>query len=139
MSAAETTASNTTRSAETLLVLLAHGSSDPAWQKPFLEMTRSIADSQPHPVKLAFMELCAPSLEDIAQEIEPDKQVDIEILPLFFSAGRHLKKDVPEQINDLNQRFPHLCFTLHNPVGFHPKMTQALTAIAAELDFSDKK
>lgn len=125
--------------ANTLLLLLAHGSRDPAWQRPFQEMTASIAANQPHPVKLGFMELCAPSLEDIAQELPEDQPCNVEILPLFFAAGRHLRRDVPEQITDLNQRFPHLNFTLHDPVGVHPKMTEALTAIAADLDFSDKK
>jgi len=124
---------------QTLLVLLAHGSSDPAWQKPFQEMTASIAANQPHPVKLGFMELCGPSLEDIANEQPADQMIDIEILPLFFSAGRHLRRDVPHQIAELNERFPNLTFTLHDPVGIHPKMTEALTAIAADLDFSDKK
>ncbi len=124
---------------QTLLVLLAHGSSDPAWQIPFQEMTASIAANQPHSVKLGFMELCTPSLEDIARDIPEDQPTDIEILPLFFSAGRHLRKDVPEQLKVLNQKFGHLAFTLHDPVGFHPKMTEALTSIAAELDFSDKK
>lgn len=123
----------------TLLVLLAHGSSDPAWQKPFQDMTASIAANQKHPVKLGFMELCGPSLSDIAKEIPQDQATDVEILPLFFSAGRHLRKDVPMQIQALNQAFSHLNFTLHDPVGFHPKMTEALTSIAADLDFSDKK
>ncbi len=124
---------------QTLLVLLAHGSSDPAWQKPFQEMTASIAANQPHPVKLGFMELCGPSLEDIANEQPEGQAIDIEILPLFFSAGRHLRQDVPNQISGLNERFPNLTFTLHDPVGIHPKMTEALTSIAADLDFSDKK
>ncbi|WP_086479823.1 sirohydrochlorin chelatase [Oceanospirillum sanctuarii] len=133
----QATLENTSR--QTLLVLLAHGSSDPAWQKPFQEMTASIAANQKHPVKLGFMELCGPSLEDIAKEIPQNEATDIEILPLFFSAGRHLRKDVPMQIKALNQTFSHLNFTLHDPVGFHPKMTEALTSIAADLDFSDKK
>lgn len=124
---------------KTLLVLLAHGSSDPAWQKPFQEMAASIAANQPHPVRLGFMELCGPSLDDIAKEIPAQSPTDVEILPLFFSAGRHLRKDVPKQIERLNQEYGHLSFTLHDPVGFHPKMTEALTAIAADLDFSDKK
>lgn len=132
-------ASATHHPRQTLLVLLAHGSSDPAWQLPFQKMTASIAANQPHPVKLGFMELCSPSLEDIALDIPDHQPTDIEILPLFFSAGRHLRRDVPEQIKGLNQKFGHLVFTLHDPVGFHPKMTEALTSIAAELDFSDKK
>ena len=131
--------SSLSSSRQTLLILLAHGSSDPAWQEPFQEMTASIAANQPHPVKLGFMELCGPSLEDIANEQPADQMIDIEILPLFFSAGRHLRRDVPHQIAELNERFPNLTFTLHDPVGIHPKMTEALTAIAADLDFSDKK
>jgi len=122
---------------ETQLILLAHGSSDPAWQIPFQKMTQSIADNQKYPVTLAFMELCRPSLEDIALSFSAEKNYTLEILPLFFSAGRHLKKDVPEQIKVLSQKHPHLTIKLHEPVGGHPKMMDALTAIAGDLDFFD--
>lgn len=119
----------------TLLILLAHGSRDPAWQEPFHNLTEQIADQQQHPVRLAFMELCSPTLEEIAAELPDNTRCNIEILPLFFAAGRHLRQDVPEQIEQLNRHYPHLTFTLHDPVGAHPKMTRALTEIATGLKF----
>lgn len=137
--ATSTAPDRTASTRRTLLVLLAHGSSDPAWQAPFVAMTQSIATNQPHPVRLAFMELCSPGLEDIARELPAHESCDVEVLPLFFSAGRHLRRDVPLQIEQLHQSYPWLNIRLHDPVGIHPRMTQALTDIAADLDFSDQK
>ncbi|MBB1488797.1 sirohydrochlorin chelatase [Oceanospirillum sediminis] len=121
------------------LILLAHGSSDPEWQKPFEQLTRNIAGAQSHPVALAYMELCQPSLESVIGSIAPGTYENVEIVPLFFAAGRHLRTDVPAQIEQLNKVRPDLTITLHDPVGLHPVMQSALVNIIANLDFSDKK
>lgn len=125
--------------AKTYLILLAHGSSDPQWQKPFELLTTQIQQAQQHPVTLAYMELCSPSLEAVVAELPKNQAANVEVVPLFFAAGRHLRVDVPRQIEHLSQQYPAFNITLHDPVGLHPVMTEALTRIVGDLNFSDKK
>lgn len=115
------------------LVLLAHGSRDPRWQEPFHQLTQQIAESQHNPVYLAFMELCTPSLEDVVAQIDSTLYQAVEIIPLFFAAGRHLRLDVPKQITALNEQYPKLSINLQAPIGLHPKMAQALTELIQEM------
>lgn len=116
-----------------ILVLLAHGSRDPKWQEPFQLIEQEIAHSQPLPVTLAFMELCEPSLATVIAELDTEQSVHIDILPLFFAAGRHLRQDVPQQIAQLAQQYPNLNIQLHPPVGVHTKVVQALAEVATDL------
>jgi len=126
------------RENSTYLVLLAHGSRDPHWQKPFEALSEQIALAQENPVKLAYMELCTPSLNEVIEEIAQEQYKRVEILPLFFAAGRHLRVDVPNQIKDLERLHPQLKINLGEPVGLHPIMTQALIEVAGNLHIENK-
>ncbi|WP_036566086.1 sirohydrochlorin chelatase [Oceanospirillum beijerinckii] len=116
-----------------VLVLLAHGSRDPRWQEPFHQLTQQIIENQSNPVYLAFMELCSPSLEEVVAQVDSQQYQQLEIIPLFFSAGRHLRHDVPQQIEELARKYPQLSIHLQGPIGLHPKMTQTLTELIQDM------
>ncbi|CAM3811999.1 CbiX/SirB N-terminal domain-containing protein [Vreelandella rituensis] len=114
------------------LVLLAHGSSDPKWREPFESFHHSLRQRLSTPVHLAYMELSEPSLETTVAALEAQGAHKVEVLPLFFAAGRHLRKDVPGQIEALTRLHPGLALTLLPPVGEHPAFVDALAAVIAE-------
>ena len=114
------------------LILLAHGSSDPNWRTPFENLATALADRLTTPLRLAYMELCEPSLETTVAELETAGIERAEILPLFFAAGRHLRKDVPRQVAALGEVHPGLALTLLPPVGEHAAFVEALAAVIAE-------
>lgn len=78
------------------------------------------------------MELSEPSLESSVAELAQQGATRAEVLPLFFAAGRHLRKDVPAQIEALRAAHPGLELTLLPPVGEHPAFVEALAAVIAE-------
>ncbi|MCW4631835.1 sirohydrochlorin chelatase [Marinomonas rhodophyticola] len=48
------------------IILLAHGSPDPLWKQPFESLYQQVAQAYgENNVSLAYMELTAPSLEDV--------------------------------------------------------------------------
>ncbi|MFQ3789921.1 sirohydrochlorin chelatase [Halomonas sp. A29] len=114
------------------LILLAHGSSDPAWRAPFERLHEALATRMQTSLKLAYMELSEPSLESSVAELASAGIQRAEILPLFFAAGRHLRKDVPAQVEALRDAHPALDLTLLPPVGEHPSFIEALAAVIAE-------
>ncbi len=111
------------------LILLAHGSRDPRWRAPFDELATSLATRLTVPLRLAYMELCEPSLEQVAADLATAGCRHAEILPLFFAAGRHLREDVPGQLDALRIRHPTLTLELLAPVGEHPAFVDALAGI----------
>lgn len=114
------------------LILLAHGSSDPAWRAPFERLHEALAARMQASLKLAYMELSEPSLESTVSELAASGIQRAEILPLFFAAGRHLRKDVPAQVAALRSAHPDIDLTLLPPVGEHPAFVDALAAVIAE-------
>ncbi|WP_458525984.1 sirohydrochlorin chelatase [Onishia taeanensis] len=114
------------------LILLAHGSRDPRWKAPFESLAETLAGRLSTPLRMAYMELCEPSLEATVAELSDSGIERADVLPLFFSAGRHLREDVPGQITALGEDHPGIALTLLSPVGEHPAFVDALAGIIDE-------
>lgn len=113
-------------------LLLAHGSSDANWCAPFFELEKSLLQSisNTYNVKLAFMELSSPSIDQAIEELSAQGCQNIEILPLFFAAGRHLREDVPKMLAKIEQSYQAqntpLTLELKPPIGQSQAMINAL-------------
>lgn len=113
---------------DSAMILLAHGSSDARWRAPFEALERDLQPRVDKPVVLAFMELSEPSLETRVAELAARGITRIEVLPLFFAAGRHLREDVPGQLAEIGRQHP-VSLHLLDPVGQHPAFVDALAGI----------
>lgn len=113
-------------------ILLAHGSSDQRWQQPFVSLTEVVANAagEDNHIQLAYMELCEPSLKQVCTLLKQQGYQHIDIYPLFFAAGRHLRKDVPEQLEELEKEL-QLTTQLHDPVGQAFEVKQAIANVIA--------
>jgi sirohydrochlorin cobaltochelatase len=121
-------------------ILLAHGSRDPQWKIPFEEMTQAIKQHQPASsseisaaviVELAYMELCEPSLEQTCAKLAQQGFDLINIYPVFFAAGQHLRIDVPKQLKAIEAEWT-VQTKLHPPVGQEKAVQEAITQVILE-------
>lgn len=116
-------------------VLLAHGSSDPHWLEPFNQLQQSILQQLPAgtPLKMAYMELAEPKLEQVITELVSNGHQQIDVLPLFFAAGRHLRKDVPAMLDTLQHELLAQAMPceihLHPPIGLEPEVASAISQV----------
>lgn len=109
------------------LVLFAHGARDPEWAEPFRAIAaRVAAERKDLTVKLAFLELQAPSLTDAIAELAAAGHSTIHIAPLFMAQGGHLKKDVPILLAEIGRRQPALTITLLPAIGDVPGLRDAI-------------
>ncbi|MCR8915581.1 cobalamin biosynthesis protein CbiX [Marinobacter panjinensis] len=112
------------------IILLAHGSSDQRWCQTFEKLAtptlESVAGS-----RIAYMELAEPSLETIISEGKKDGIGAFTIIPLFLAAGRHLRKDVPGMIEEL-QVTHDVTITLAPPIGENPQLGHAIRDVVAQ-------
>ena len=117
-------------------VLLAHGSRDPKWQQPFEAIAETIKkkdqesshSAKPTRIELSYMELCEPSLEHVCKLLAKDGYKTINIYPLFFASGRHLRIDVPLQLRKIEQELGIKTY-LHRPVGQEENVQAAITQV----------
>jgi len=117
-------------------VLLAHGSRDPQWQAPFEMIAERIKSKDQENktkdnatrIELSFMELSEPSLESTCNTLKKDGYQEINIYPIFFAAGRHLRVDVPKQLQEIEEKLG-ITTHLHPPVGQEDIVQDAITKV----------
>ena len=120
----------------TAIVLFAHGSRDPAWQRPMLAVAQRIRDQVPHAwVACAYLELTEPSLpQAVAQAVEAG-HAQIRVVPMFLGVGKHVREDLPILMAQLQAQHPHVQFDLQPAVGEQSAVLDAL-AQAATIDLA---
>jgi sirohydrochlorin cobaltochelatase len=116
------------------LILFAHGARDPRWAAPFEAVAQQIRQRQPQlQLRLAYLELMAPSLQDAGAELSAAGCRQVEVLPMFLGTGGHLRKDLPPMIERLRQAHPSVRWRLHQAVGEQPQVREAMAATALAL------
>lgn len=79
------------------IVLLAHGSRDGRWRRPFEELLLQLERALPRrQIALAYLQFCPPTLDDVMEQLAGASRVLV--VPLFMSGGGHLLRDVPEAV-----------------------------------------
>jgi sirohydrochlorin cobaltochelatase len=111
------------------IVLVAHGSRDPEWSRPFERIAASLAEKLPAvAVGLAFLEN-GPSLDETVVALVAKGAGSIRIIPAFLGPGGHVKEDLPRLVAAIAQ--PGVKLLLEKPIGEQPQVIEAIaTAIS---------
>jgi sirohydrochlorin cobaltochelatase len=113
-------------------VLFAHGARDPDWARPFRKLLAELGGRLPgERVALAFLELMQPSLPDCAAALYAEGVRELRVVPVFFGAGGHLKKDLPEIVAQIRARHAGLSISVEPPIGERPEVIAAIAAVIA--------
>ena len=116
------------------LILFAHGARDPRWAESFEAIAQRLRMQRPSLVlRLAYLEFMTPDLPGAAAQLCAAGCSSIELLPLFLGTGGHLRKDLPPLVEQLEQQYPSVRWTLHAAVGEQPAVMQAIADTALAL------
>ena len=119
------------RAAQRGLLLLAHGARDAAWATPFEAVLARVRAQRPQvPVTLAFLELMHPDLASAAAQLVQRGCTRVDVVPLFLGTGGHVRRDVPRLLQRLQSEHPGTLWTLHDPIGEHPDVIEAIARAA---------
>jgi sirohydrochlorin cobaltochelatase len=111
------------------LILIAHGARDPDWALPLRRVYEAVkAQRAEQRVELAFLDFMQPDLHGCAQSLLAEGFGEIVVVPLFLAQGGHLKKDIPEILDELRLHNPQASFELTGPVGEAESVVQAMAA-----------
>ena len=93
----------------TALILFAHGARDPRWAEPLNRLAQVVHAQRPDvAVATAFLELMQPDLPSVLDRLVAEGHVRINLLPVFWSAGGHVIRDLPALVVDSRLRNPGL-------------------------------
>lgn len=114
------------------VILFAHGARDPRWAEPF-ERVRALVATRldPSPVRLAFLELMAPTLEDAAAAMAANGCTRLTIVPIFLGQGSHVRRDLPERVDALRARLPALPIAIADTAGEDDSVLAAIADYCA--------
>ncbi|MCI2417253.1 sirohydrochlorin chelatase [Saccharopolyspora sp. K220] len=102
----------------TPLLLVAHGTRDPAGPRVIERIADATAARLRVPVHIAYVDVIGPTVEDALREIDGP----LVALPAFLAAGYHVRTDLPEQIAASGRDDVAVCA----PLGPAPEITEAM-------------
>jgi sirohydrochlorin cobaltochelatase len=88
------------------IVLVAHGSRDPEWSRPFERLAAALEKRLPAvAVALAYLEH-GPSIDEALAALVAKGAGAIRVVPVFLGAGGHVKDDIPRLVAAANPPVP---------------------------------
>ena len=119
------------------IVLFAHGSRDPEWARPFEQLAVTLSRKVGGPVKLAYLELMQPSLDQAIAALVSEGANTIRVVPVFLGQGGHVKEDLPKLLAAARKRHSGIEFSLDAPIGEQATVIEAIAAAIAAGGRSD--
>ena len=114
------------------LLLFAHGARDVAWAAPFEAVLSRVQTQRPDmQVALAYLELMQPDLAAAAAQLVRRGCRQVDVVPLFLGTGGHVRRDLPLLLQRLQSQHSGTRWTLHDPIGEHPDVIEAIARAAA--------
>ena len=110
------------------IVLVAHGSRDPEWSRPFERLAAALEKKLPaHGIALAYLEH-GPSVEEALSALVAKGVGSVRVIPVFLGAGGHVKQDIPQLVAAANVAVP---VTIDQPIGEQAALIEAIAAFIA--------
>lgn len=111
------------------IVLFGHGARDPQWAEPMKRLQTILLEQLSGvQVELAFLELMSPSLPDVVDCMAMGGVQHIQVVPIFFGRGGHLKNDFPVIMAEMKQKHPALNIEATAAVGQWDAVWRAIAA-----------
>ena len=123
---------------QTAVLLIAHGSREPAANRDLLELAGRFAALGPYPiVEACFLELTEPNIPAGGERCVARGATRVLLVPYFLSAGVHLVRDLTSARDELEARHPHVEFRLGPALGPHPLLDELVRSRILETDRPD--
>jgi sirohydrochlorin ferrochelatase len=108
------------------VVLIDHGSREPAANAVVEELAEALRRRLPGPVEVAHLGLAPPDLAAAVARCVRRGARDVVVLPFFLAPGRHSAKDIPALAEAAAARHPGVSIRVAPPLGAHPALVDAL-------------
>jgi precorrin-8X/cobalt-precorrin-8 methylmutase len=112
-------------SIKTGVVVLAHGSKVRSGNEglfKIVEMLRSMEKWDM--VEACFLQLAKPGLTEAVEEIIGRGAKRVVVMPLLLFSGNHVLKDIPEEIEKEQKKFPEVEFCYAKNIGADERIAQ---------------
>ena len=113
------------------IVLLAHGSRDPQWSRPFERLAADLSRRLP----AAAIEVCylehGRSFAEATGALAAKGVVSIRVIPVFLGQGGHVKEDLPRLVAAAQRELRGARIHLEPAIGEQPQVIEAIARVIA--------
>ncbi|MFI1916333.1 sirohydrochlorin chelatase [Nocardia sp. NPDC020380] len=109
------------------LIAVAHGSRDPRSAATMHAVVEQIAAARPDlDVRLAFLDLSAPSVDQVVDAVAAEGHSHAVVVPLLLGSAFHARVDLPGLLDAARARHPRLRMTQADVLGADARLIGAL-------------
>ncbi|MRH89556.1 sirohydrochlorin chelatase [Nocardia sp. SYP-A9097] len=110
-----------------VLIAVAHGSRDPRSAATMYAVVEQLAATRPHvDVRLAFLDLNAPSVDQVVDAVAAEGHSHAVVVPLLLGSAFHARVDLPGILATASARHPRLHLTQADVLGPDMRLVTAL-------------
>ncbi|MFB7142288.1 sirohydrochlorin chelatase [Gottfriedia sp. NPDC056225] len=107
------------------VVYIGHGSRRQEGNEQFIHFIQSVIKNVAvQKQEYAFLELVEPTIQQTLEKVILEGAQKILVVPVLLFAAGHFKRDIPDELNLILDRFPQVKITITEPFGVHEKMIQ---------------
>lgn len=115
-----------------MLILVAHGSRDPAWRSSLHAVAEAVESRLAGgKVGVAFMQFDGPTLPEVVEKAINKGEDHLKLFPMFMASAGHVDKDIKPLVAELAQAHPGVQLDLLTPVGETPLFPGLIATIVS--------
>lgn len=109
------------------ILIMAHGSREKKTLDTLEKITEMAMKQLPNVlIERAYMEFCDVNLEKGLDILVSKGATEIVVVPYFLFEGIHIRKDIPEEINEYLEKHPDITVTMGKTLGADPRLADIL-------------
>ena len=112
---------------ETVL-LIAHGSRNPAAQADHERLCERVGAAAGVPVRPAYLELAEPDIAGAIDDAVAGGAGRVRLVPVFLHSGNHVARDIPGAVTAARAAHPGVVIELDEHVGADPGLVDLIAA-----------
>ena len=119
-----------------ILLLVAHGSRREESNLEVESLSKKMLkfnSNQFDEVMPAFLEFASPSITEAIQKCSEIGARRVTVLPYFLSAGVHINRDIPGEVEKASQNHPNLEINVKNYFGSREEIAELLMKTAIDV------
>lgn len=110
---------------KTAILLMVHGSRIAEANEESLRIADMIKEMTGYEiVEVAYRELHEPNIQQGVDSCVAKGAERVLMMPYFLSMGAHVQKDLPEELEAAQNRYPFLDLEMGQHLGVHPKLAE---------------
>lgn len=108
------------------VLYVCHGSRVKEAKEEAISFVSSCMNRVSAPIQeICFLELAQPDISEGFANCIRKGATEIVVIPVFLLAAGHVKEDIPNELQNMQNKYPHITITYGNPFGVSESLVSA--------------